>query len=126
MTGLPEGAGAVREEDAFDVEAVAAWLRSNAEAPFRDFLDGTPEVWQFAGGASNLTYLLRYPRRDLILRRAPRGTKARRVRARSAPGIGRSFSIRTLPSRRPAGRWIRGSVGATALANRSPSPWGLG
>jgi aminoglycoside phosphotransferase (APT) family kinase protein len=75
--GTPEGAGAVREEDSFDVGAVAAWLRENAAEPFRGDLDGTPEVRQFAGGASNLTYLLRYPGNDLILRRAPRGTKAR-------------------------------------------------
>jgi aminoglycoside phosphotransferase (APT) family kinase protein len=73
----PEGARAVRAEDAFDVEAVAVWLRANAEEPFRAELAGTPEVLQFAGGASNLTYLLRYPARDLILRRPPRGTKAR-------------------------------------------------
>ena len=39
-------------------------------------LDGTPDVRQFAGGASNLTYLLRYPGRDLILRRPPVGAKA--------------------------------------------------
>ena len=32
---------------------------------------------QFSGGASNLTYLLRYPDRDLILRRRPTGTKAK-------------------------------------------------
>ncbi|ETA04634.1 MULTISPECIES: phosphotransferase family protein [Gordonia] len=65
----------VREEDAFDVEAVAAWLRT--AAPDVEGLDAVPEVRQFAGGASNLTFLLRYPTRDLILRRAPRGTKAR-------------------------------------------------
>ena len=40
-------------------------------------LDEAPEVRQFSGGASNLTYLLRYPTRDLILRRAPAGTKAK-------------------------------------------------
>ena len=41
-------------------------------------LDGIPEVRQFSGGASNLTYLLRYAAgRDLILRRPPTGTKAR-------------------------------------------------
>ncbi len=48
---------------------------SNATA-FRDDLVGTPEVRQFPGGASNLTYLLRYPDRDLILRRPPAGVKA--------------------------------------------------
>ena len=46
----------MRDEDSFDVEAVASWLRERAEE-----LTGTPEVRQFAGGASNLTYLLRYP-----------------------------------------------------------------
>lgn len=59
--------GNVRDEDAFDVVAVHAWLGAEG-AP--------PQVRQFRGGASNLTYLLRYPDRDLILRRPPRGTKA--------------------------------------------------
>ena len=40
-------------------------------------MEGLPEVKQFAGGASNLTYLLRYPERDLILRRPPAGHKAK-------------------------------------------------
>jgi aminoglycoside phosphotransferase (APT) family kinase protein len=62
----------VRKEDAFDVEAVDAWLRGAGVTG----LDGRPEVRQFTGGASNLTYLLRYPRRELILRRPPAGTKA--------------------------------------------------
>ena len=69
------GARAVREEDAVDVEAVALWLRANAHDPAG--LEENPEVRQFSGGASNLTYLLRYPGRDLILRRAPQGTKAK-------------------------------------------------
>jgi aminoglycoside phosphotransferase (APT) family kinase protein len=68
-------AKAVRDEDAFDVEAVAGWLREHALA-FREDLEGTPEVRQFPGGASNLTYLLRYPSRDLVLRRPPAGVKA--------------------------------------------------
>ena len=75
----------VREEDAFDVEAVAAWLREHA--PAYDLV-GTPEVRQFPGGASNLTYLLRYPARDLILRRPPAGAKAR-----SAHDMGREYDI---------------------------------
>ena len=75
MSADVTGARAVREEDAFDVDAVAAWLRANADDPTG--LEGTPAVRQFSGGASNLTYLLRYPSRDLILRRAPHGTKAK-------------------------------------------------
>jgi aminoglycoside phosphotransferase (APT) family kinase protein len=62
----------VRDEDAFDVGAVDAWLRGEVD----DLAAGEPAVRQFAGGASNLTYLLRYPGRDLILRRPPAGTKA--------------------------------------------------
>jgi aminoglycoside phosphotransferase (APT) family kinase protein len=42
----------------------------------RDAVRGVPEVLQFTGGASNLTYLLRYAGgTDLILRRPPAGTK---------------------------------------------------
>lgn len=80
------GTDAVRGEDAFDVEAVAAWLRSiTPDDP--TVLAGVylgdddepviPEVRQYTGGASNLTYLLRYPGADLVLRRPPAGTKAR-------------------------------------------------
>ena len=68
----------VRDEDAFDVSAVAEWLRDNVHPEANPSgLDATPEVRQFSGGASNLTYLLRYPTRDLILRRPPVGTKAK-------------------------------------------------
>ncbi len=61
----------VRAEDGFDVAAVDAWLRG----PEPD-LSGPPQLHQFSGGASNLTYLLRYPERDLVLRRPPPGVKA--------------------------------------------------
>jgi aminoglycoside phosphotransferase (APT) family kinase protein len=76
----------VREEDAFDIEALAAWLRAHADG----IPDGTPDVRQFPGGASNLTYLLRYPQRDLILRRPPSGAKAR-----GAHDMGREFTIQS-------------------------------
>lgn len=84
------GAQAVRDEDAFDVAAVADWLRGNADETVvaADELEGTPDVLQFSGGASNLTYLLRYPTRDLILRRPPAGQKAK-----SAHDMNREFSI---------------------------------
>jgi aminoglycoside phosphotransferase (APT) family kinase protein len=66
----------VREEDSFDVATVANWLRENAPPGEIEGLAGTPRVRQFRGGASNLTYLLAYKDRELILRRPPRGTKA--------------------------------------------------
>ena len=62
----------VRDEDLFDVDALDVWLKEQIEG-----LEGRPEVEQFPKGASNLTYRLRYPERDLILRRPPAGTKAR-------------------------------------------------
>lgn len=82
------GAQDVRDEDAFDVAAVDRWLRANAGSRYADasrrhsttewlWGDGLPEVRQFSGGASNLTYLLSYPKQDLILRRPPAGTKAK-------------------------------------------------
>ncbi|TPG15986.1 phosphotransferase family protein [Pedococcus bigeumensis] len=71
------GAKPVRAEDAFDVEAAVAWLRSNTDPRYAVGLAGVPEVLQFSGGASNLTYLLRFADLDLVLRRGPSGTKAK-------------------------------------------------
>lgn len=68
----------VRAEDAFAVDAVADWLRGHVtDTDLVGRLAGVPEVRQFSGGVSNLTYLLRYPDLDIILRRPPTGTKAR-------------------------------------------------
>lgn len=60
----------VRDEDSFDIAKVHAWLEPyiNQRA--------LPDVRQFRSGASNLTYLLKYPDRELVLRRPPVGTKA--------------------------------------------------
>jgi len=60
----------VRSEDSFDIDAVHRWLESKTG------IIGTPIVEQFRSGASNLTYLLKYPERELVLRRPPVGTKA--------------------------------------------------
>lgn len=76
----------MREEDAFDVEAMDGWLREHAEG----VPEGPPDVRQFPGGASNLTYLLSYPTRDLILRRPPSG-----VKAKSAHDMSREFTIQS-------------------------------
>jgi len=65
---------------------VDAWLRDQSA----DVPDGTPSVRQFPGGASNLTYLLSYPGRDLILRRPPTGAKAR-----SAHDMRREFTVQS-------------------------------
>ncbi|HEY7225259.1 MAG TPA: phosphotransferase family protein [Micromonosporaceae bacterium] len=82
-------ASEVREEDAFDVAAVASWLRSHVDDATG--LDQDPTVRQFPAGVSNLTYLLRYPERDLILRRPPAGTKAR-----GAHDVRREYDVQRL------------------------------
>jgi aminoglycoside phosphotransferase (APT) family kinase protein len=74
----------VREEDRFDVATMHQWL-----APFIN-QDALPEVQQFRSGASNLTYLLQYPGRDLVLRKPPVGTKAA-----SAHDMKREFLIQS-------------------------------
>lgn len=61
----------VRFEDSFDIDAVHGWLSHRIPD-----LGAAPSVSQFRSGASNLTYLLHYENRDLVLRRAPMGTKA--------------------------------------------------
>ena len=61
----------VRPEDRFDIGAVHTWL--SHEIPG---LNGLPTVSQFRAGASNLTYLLKYSDRELVLRRPPIGNKA--------------------------------------------------
>ena len=75
---------AVREEDRFDVAAMHAWLRNYVG------FDELPEVMQFRSGASNLTYLLKYPGRELVLRRPPVGMKAA-----SAHDMKREFLIQS-------------------------------
>ncbi|MBU3734956.1 MAG: phosphotransferase family protein [Candidatus Planktophila sp.] len=74
----------VREEDRFNVARMHEWLR-----PFIG-VDELPEVMQFRSGASNLTYLLQYPGRELVLRKPPFGTKAA-----SAHDMKREFLIQS-------------------------------
>jgi aminoglycoside phosphotransferase (APT) family kinase protein len=85
LDGVPavEGAGDVRDEDAFDVEAVRNWLAAKGHPLIGDVI-----VRQFGGGASNLTYSLRTELEDLILRRPPSGQKAK-----GAHDMGREYRI---------------------------------
>ena len=100
-----------------DVVAVDRWLRTIDPG-----LEGVPEVTQYAGGASNWTYRLRYRNRDLVLRRPPAGTKAR-----TAHDVAREFHIQralrsALPTRLTAPRIsefrFRSSMSRTALLQR--------
>ncbi|MCC2637354.1 MAG: phosphotransferase family protein [Moraxellaceae bacterium] len=65
-------ARSVRKGDELDAAAVDRFLKQQLPG-----LEGLPEIKQFPGGASNLTYLIQYASRDLILRRPPAGKKAK-------------------------------------------------
>lgn len=74
----------VRDEDAFNIQAMDAWLRTQ----IADLPPELPAVEQFTKGASNLTYRLTYPDRSLVLRRPPAGMKAA-----SAHDMGREVHV---------------------------------
>ncbi len=59
----------VRKGEELDIAAVDVALKDSVSG-----LSGSPEVHQYASGASNLTYALDYPSRRLVLRRPPFGT----------------------------------------------------
>lgn len=80
---LIDAAKPVRKGEELDAVRVDSWLKECLSD-----LRGTPEVAQFAGGASNLTYLLRYPDRELVLRCPPFGHKAK-----SAHDMVREFRV---------------------------------
>lgn len=67
------GLAPVRDADQLDWATIDAYVRTHAgsvvDGPLRD-------VQQFTNGAANLTYLLRFGERELVLRRPPAGTIA--------------------------------------------------
>ena len=65
---LIDAAGKVRAGEEVDLAKVTAFLKAADMA-----LEGEPQLKQFPGGASNLTYLVSYANKDLILRRPPFG-----------------------------------------------------
>ncbi len=71
MTAPLDQPRTVRNEDALNLPRIDAFLREHIAG-----LTGTPVVAQFPGGASNLTYLITYDERELVLRRPPPGAKS--------------------------------------------------
>jgi hypothetical protein len=76
-------AGQVRSGEELDLNSLNPWLQTNIGN-----LSGQPKVTQYSGGASNWTYCLAYPEREVILRRGPAGTKAK-----GAHDMGREFRL---------------------------------
>ena len=72
MSEQPVGEVAdVRADERIDAAALAAYLRDRLDTG-----DAPLEIKQFPGGHSNLTYLLRFGDRELVLRRPPLGPVA--------------------------------------------------
>ena len=72
LNNVLDKGGDVREGEELDSAAVSKWLLEQGVD-----IQGEPIVTQFSGGASNWTYRLQFDNQDLILRRPPKGTKAK-------------------------------------------------
>ncbi|HWM89653.1 MAG TPA: phosphotransferase family protein [Thermoanaerobaculia bacterium] len=79
-----DGTRPVRPGEELDAGPLEAWLRERLP----DLPPGPPEIEQFPGGHSNLTYLLRFGGRELVLRRPPFGSKVK-----TAHDMGREFRV---------------------------------
>jgi aminoglycoside phosphotransferase (APT) family kinase protein len=73
----------VRPGEEIDAAALAVWLKERLPG-----VEGLVAIEQFPGGHSNLTYLLRFGDRELVLRRPPFGSKVK-----TAHDMGREFRV---------------------------------
>ena len=73
----------VRPGEEIDATALAVWLKFRLPG-----IEGPVAVEQFPGGHSNLTYLLRFGDRELVLRRPPFGSNVK-----TAHDMGREFRV---------------------------------
>ncbi len=79
----------VRPGEELDADALAVWLGERLPSLSSVPVAEIPvEIEQFPGGHSNLTYLLRFGDRDLVLRRPPFGSKVK-----TAHDMGREFRV---------------------------------
>jgi aminoglycoside phosphotransferase (APT) family kinase protein len=83
MTELVDESSAIRKGEELDTGKLEAALRSKVPG-----LDGALELEQFRKGHSNLTYLLRCGDQEMVLRRAPFGSKVK-----GAHDMGREFKV---------------------------------
>ena len=81
-----DSARAVRPGEEIDAAPLAVWLKERL--PNSPDIEGAIAIEQFPGGHSNLTYLLRFGDRELVLRRPPFGSKVK-----TAHDMGREFRV---------------------------------
>ena len=80
-----DSAKAVRDGEQLNMPTLTHWLSQHLAE-----LDSIPDVTQYSGGASNWTYCLSFPGQEIILRRAPEGTKAK-----GAHDMGREYRLQS-------------------------------
>lgn len=87
---LVDEAKSVRKGEELDADRLRAYLQATLGTQPGAGTDLGPElsIRQFPGGYSNLTYLIRYGEKELVLRRPPFGSKVK-----SAHDMGREFRI---------------------------------
>lgn len=85
QSAFNDKARAVRQGEELDLKSLQPWLDE-----YLNFAGVTPNVTQYAGGASNWTYCLSTPEQEVILRRAPAGTKAK-----GAHDMGREYRLQS-------------------------------
>jgi aminoglycoside phosphotransferase (APT) family kinase protein len=89
---MKEEAREVRKGEELDATQLRAFLRASVarsqESGSGNSADDTLTIRQFPGGYSNLTYLIRYGGREMVLRRPPFGSKVK-----SAHDMGREFRL---------------------------------
>ena len=73
----------MRVGEELDLVKLNPWLSAHVKG-----LQGEPIVTQYSGGASNWTYCLSYANTEIVLRRAPKGTKAK-----GAHDMGREYRL---------------------------------
>lgn len=127
----------MRSDERLDMQVVDELLKQHI-----DGIEGEPQIRQFSGGSSNLTYLIRYARspadRGLVLRRPPFGTRPksghsmiREVRVMQAikpqyPAVPRVFFHQT-EEQSPIGAefYVMEEVPGHKMDNDFPDHWQL-
>ncbi len=83
MSDLTDRATSIRSGEELDAKKILNFLQDSVPG-----LDGAIEIKQFPSGFSNLTYLVRIGKREMVLRRPPFGKKAK-----TAHDMGREYKI---------------------------------
>ena len=82
---IDSATSSIREGEGLDKAKLSAFLRDSIPG-----LQGELTLEQFPGGHSNLTYMIRFGEKELILRRPPFGRKAK-----SSHDMGREYLVLT-------------------------------